>query len=271
MLSQVIARWRQDVETVATEQISAAAGRLDPLDLDELESVRLLDRVDTKFLLRDWQLVDILARVGDHYRVLAATPARINRYRTLYFDTEDLLFYHQHHNDFHPRYKVRCREYVDSGIYFMEVKCKTNRRRTVKQRMPTERLVQRLTGEARDFVQAYCPADVNTLMPCLLNEFGRITLVSKELPERLTIDVNYRHMWHNRAGGLPGLVIAEVKQPKFTQNSAFVHALRDHGIRKMGFSKYCAGIMDLYPHVRYNRFKRRFIMLERLSRQRGNQ
>jgi hypothetical protein len=270
MLAQVIARWRQDVESVATEQIIAAVNQLDPIGLDELDAVRLLDRVDTKFLLRDWQLLDILRDVGAQYRVLSATPDRINRYRTLYFDTEDLLFYHQHHNDFHPRYKVRCREYVDSGMYFMEIKCKTNRRRTVKQRMPTPAMVQSLTGEARDFVGAYCPVDVDRLMPCILNEFARITLVSKTMPERLTIDVNYRHMWHNRAGGLPGLVIAEVKQPKFSQDSAFVRELRAHSIRKMGFSKYCTGIMELYPHVRYNRFKRRFIMLERLSRQRGN-
>lgn len=258
--------WQQMVNSSATQEIAATIGQLDPIDLEELGNVRLLDRIDTKFVLHDWQLLDILQEVGERYRVLHVTSSRINHYRTLYFDTADLWLYRQHHSGIYPRYKVRCREYVDTGVHFLEVKCKTNRRRTVKQRMETPAMFTQLRDAAHTFVKSHCPVEPDLLMPCILNECGRITLVNREMTERLTIDINYRHMWRNRDGGLPGLVIAEVKQPKFTSSSAFVGALRAHKIRAVKFSKYCTGIVDLYPHVKHNRFKPRIMLLQRLNR-----
>lgn len=251
--------------------VDAIAG-MTPISLAEMESVRLLDRVDTKFLLTEQQLADILSTVSSRYRVLAATDNRINRYRTIYFDTRELDTYRQHHNDLHPRYKIRCREYVDSGLSFMEIKCKTNRRRTVKRRMEMPVMIERLDDrrfahQLFDFVHAYAPFDPAELTACIENRFGRITLVSRLRPERLTIDVDYSHAWRDRGSNLPGIVIAEVKQPKFSVDSDFVQQLRSRGIRRTGFSKYCTGIIDLYPHVKYNRFKRRFLMLDRLNRQ----
>lgn len=258
--------------TAVNVDILNAVAQMAPISLAEMESVRLLDRVDTKFLLTEQQLTQILQTVGHQYRVLAATDDRINRYRTIYFDTPDFTTYQQHHNDFHPRYKIRCREYMDSNMFFMEIKCKTNRRRTVKRRMEINTMVERLDhrqfhGRVIDFIGAYSPLEPRELTACIQNQFGRITLVSRARPERLTIDVDYSHSWHGRRGGLPGIVIAEVKQPKFSVNSDFVQQLRRQGIRRTGFSKYCTGIIDLYPYVKYNRFKRRFLMLDRLNRQ----
>ena len=254
-------------DALVRAEIGALIRALDAIDLTELDAYRLLDRTDTKFLLRDWQLLAILQAVGHRYRVLAATADRINRYRTLYFDTQDLGFYQQHHNDHQDRYKVRCREYVDSGLNFVEVKHKINRQRTIKQRLRTATFYTQLTGEARDFVAAHVPIDVDQLEPTLLNEFSRITLVSKNRPERLTIDIDYRHEWGGRNGALPGFVIAEVKQPKFDLASDFVQGLRALGVRPGGFSKYCTAVVDLYPYVKYNRFKRRFLQLQRLRTQ----
>ena len=242
-----------------------------PISLNEMEAVRLLNRVDTKFLLTQPQLTEILRAVSDRYRVLAASADRINRYRTIYFDTQDFDTYRQHHNDLHPRYKIRCREYLDSNIAFMEIKCKTNRRRTVKRRMEVPAMVKRLDdrrfgSHISDFVRAYSPFEPEELTACIQNQFGRITLVSRTRPERLTIDIDYSHSWHDRGSSLPGIVIAEVKQPKFLVDSDFVQQLRLQGIRRCGFSKYCTGIIDLYPQVKYNRFKHRFLMLDRLNR-----
>ncbi len=267
MSAPTLPKWRLPASPVTDAKVLDCIAQLDPISLAELDAVRLLDRVDTKFLLTDRQLLRILDRIGDRYRILDATPTRVNRYQTLYFDTIDLATYQQHHNDLHPRYKIRCREYVDSGIHYMEIKCKTNRKRTVKRRMPAPTMVTQLHdpqfgGQVSDFVRAYSPFDPTDLYPCLQNEFGRITLVSRSRPERLTIDIGYGHSWCHQSGSLPGIVIAEVKQPKFTVASDFVQQLRSQDIRPTGFSKYCTGIIDLYPHVKYNRFKRRFLMLD---------
>lgn len=242
----------------------------DPISLEALDQYRLLNRIDTKFVLRDWQLLEILDQVRDDYAVLATTADRVNRYRTLYFDTPDLRFYVQHHNDQRNRHKVRCRQYVDSDLTYLEVKFKTGNGRTIKNRMQTPGMVESLTGEAREFVSAHCPVSVDLLEPCIWNSFVRITMVNKHRRERLTLDIDYRHSWRGWEQGLPGIAIAEVKQHKFSFDSEFLQQLRRQRIRSTGFSKYCTGIADVYPQVKCNRFKRRFLMLERLSRMEGN-
>ena len=188
------------------------------------------------------------------------------RDETLYFDTPELALYSQHHNDMRKRHKVRCRQYVDSDLFFLEIKFKTDRQRTIKSRLQMPEMVERLEGESLAFVAEHCPHVVDQLVAVIYNSFSRITLVSKYRRERLTLDIDYRHHWKDEAGSLPGIAIAEVKQRKFSFESDFLQQLRSFNIRSTGFSKYCTGIADVYPQVKYNRFKRRFLMLERLSR-----
>jgi hypothetical protein len=253
------------VQPTTSDHFANLIADIDPISLQDLDRYRLLDRVDTKFVLRDWQLLDILQRVMNDYFILDTTHDRINRYRTLYFDTPDLAFYAQHHNDVRKRRKVRCRQYIDSGLNFLEVKFKTDRQRTIKSRLRVPEMVERLEGESLAFVAEHCPHLVDRLNAVIWNSFSRITLVSKYRQERLTLDIGYRHSWQDGEGSLPGIAIAEVKQRKFSFESDFLQQLRPFNIRSTGFSKYCTGIADIYPQVKYNRFKRRFLMLERLS------
>ena len=53
----------------------------------------------------------------------------------LFTTTETLLAYRQHAQGERRRFKIRCRRYVDSDLYFVEVKLKGTRGRTTKQRM----------------------------------------------------------------------------------------------------------------------------------------
>jgi hypothetical protein len=253
------------VQPIPTDHFTDLLADIDPISLQSLDRVKLLNRVDTKFVLRDWQLLDILQQVMDDYFVLDTTHDRINRYRTLYFDTPDLALYAQHHNDVRIRHKVRCRRYMDSGINFLEVKCKTDQQRTIKNRLQIPKMISELDDQSLAFVAEHCPEFVDRLTAVIWNSFGRITLVSKYRQERLTLDIDYRHSWQGDEGSLPGIAIAEVKQHKFTFESDFLQKLRPMNIRRTGFSKYCTGIADLYPQVKNNRFKRRFLMLERLS------
>src|SRR4029079_15120807 len=65
----------------------AAVETFAPISLEEMDAVALLDRVDLKFLLTPKQLMAVLAPLAQVYRVLSVNTVRLNRYRTLYFDT----------------------------------------------------------------------------------------------------------------------------------------------------------------------------------------
>ena len=95
------------------------AGPLDgfaPISLAEMDAVKLMNRVDTKYLTDRATLADVLrdaAAAG--YRVLVADGARISPYDSIYFDTDALRMFTDHRNKKLRRQKVRTRAYVNSG------------------------------------------------------------------------------------------------------------------------------------------------------------
>ncbi len=109
-----------------------------PISLKEMDAVALLNRTDTKFVLSTDQLLQALAALQHDYRILSVAGQRLNHYRTLYFDTPNFDLYNLHVNERSDRYKVRSREYTDSRRSFLEVKHKTNKGRTIKERISTQ-------------------------------------------------------------------------------------------------------------------------------------
>jgi hypothetical protein len=170
----------------------------------------------------------------------------------------------RHHAGRQRRYKVRSRQYVESQRSFLEVKIKTNKDRTVKQRVETGNLVTWWTPEASRFTAAALPEDAGALEPKLWNSFARITLVSKHAAERLTLDLNLRFDDGWQGISLPGLAIAEVKQDGFNRQSDFVRQMRAMAIHANGFSKYCVGAALLYPQLKHNNFKDKLRLVEKL-------
>lgn len=238
-----------------TGRIEPVIAQFAPISLAEMDSVALLDRMETKYLLGVSQLSAVLARLTRSYRVLEINGVRLNRYQTVYFDTPDFTLYQQHHNGFGTRYKVRARQYVDSALAFFEVKHKTNRERTLKSRLPIPEIVTDIPTQLDDFVSACTPYHAAMLEPKLWNDYMRLTLVSIQHQERLTLDLNVGFHWGAAAHALPGLAIAEVKQDHCSQNSAFIHEMKRLGVQPAGFSKYTAGVYSLYDGVKLNNFK----------------
>jgi hypothetical protein len=256
-------------DPMMSDQLASSLTQFDAITLPQMEEVKLLDRVDTKFLMTEGQLLEILDAVRPYYTIMDAAGILASRYRTQYYDTNDFNLYLDHHNDRQNRYKVRSRAYVDAGISFMEIKRKTNKRRTAKVRCQISGIPDVLEGETLAFVREHYPGDAWALRAVIWNTFRRITLVSKYRRERLTIDVDLRYGWGERLGGLEGIAIAEVKQRKFSIDSDFVRELRRRHIQRTGFSKYCAGMSFVYPTLKANRFKRRDLLIARLLRKRG--
>lgn len=247
------------------EQFETLLEQFTPISLNEMDAVKLQNRVDTKFVMHERELYELISSVRNEYTVLEINGQRLQSYRTLYFDTDDFTMYRNHHNDWQSRYKVRCREYLNSGVAFIEIKHKTNKQRTIKKRIQTPLLITDLQAAADEFVREHCPHDVRELSPKLLNRFDRITLVSKKNVERLTLDVNLHFEANGQYFNFPHLAIAEVKQAKFSFESDFVQQMREVGIRPMGFSKYCAGIAKGYPELKQNRFKRRMLHAQKIA------
>jgi hypothetical protein len=230
----------------------------DPISLEELNKVALMDRVEVKYVMPVQGLANILEQVRPAYSVLEIAGERRNHYRTLYYDTADFAMFRRHHMGASERYKVRARQYVESHYAFLEIKHKTKKKRTVKNRIPTPELVTHLAGEAEefmdDFLHSNCPYAAGELEPKLWNAYTRITLANKTACERVTLDLDLSFTWQGRQTSLHGLAIAEVKQEAHASNSPFVALMRRHGVRQTGFSKYCLGVSLLYPQVKHNRF-----------------
>ena len=122
--------------------LTTILNRFEPISLQEMDGVLLMNRTDTKFMVSRAQLDDMLLHLGANYRILEVGTARINRYQTLYFDTVDFRCYREHHNGKRNRFKIRKREYVESQLSFLEYKGKTNNGRTIKSRIKLGSIVE---------------------------------------------------------------------------------------------------------------------------------
>jgi hypothetical protein len=237
--------------------------RFDPIALDEMGNVALLRRTDTKYVMSAGELALALSRLAADYRILEIAGRRRHHYQTLYFDTPDLMLYRQHHSGRRNRYKVRERAYQDSDLVYLEVKHKLGRHTTRKSRVRTARMSAQIGPGVKPFLREHYPYAIEGLRPTLLNAFERITLVSKESIERLTLDVAIGFRWEDTHEMLDGLAIAELKQDGFSADSPFVRQMRALGVRPGPVSKYCTGISLLYPDAKTNRFKPRLRRIQK--------
>lgn len=236
----------------------------DPISLDESASARLMKRTDTKYAVPSMMLPAILDNLKDHYLVLEVDNVRMQHYQTLYYDTPDFQLYQQHHNGQRDRFKLRVRSYLDSQINYLEVKRKDNHNMTRKTRVETPSPLNGQAPEIRSFLQQAFPFSDIPLVPKITNQFYRISLVSRVDSERLTLDLNLRFFSPSGKFSIPGIVIAEVKQPHFSVHSAFIQEMRQNGFRPTRFSKYCVGVALAYPYLKRNAFKPLLLDLEKL-------
>ncbi len=108
------------------------------ISLKEMDGVKLMSRIDTKYVLNIDVLPKIFKGISDNYQILEIDQKRIFDYNSLYYDTDCNFMYLAHHNGKLNRYKVRFRQYVANNLFFLEVKYKNKGMRTTKQRIPVE-------------------------------------------------------------------------------------------------------------------------------------
>lgn len=219
-----------------------------------MDSVKLMDRTDTKFTFNRTQFDTVLGDILEEYRVLEIDGKRISRYKTLYYDTDKYNLYTRHHNGELNRYKIRHRSYIESNIGFLEVKFKNNKGRTVKNRIKKLEVPTFWEGDTETFLIKMLPFPPADLVPVIWVNYSRLTLVNKTSAERLTIDLDLEFVKDTVSKNLNSLVIAEVKQEK-RKASPFLKIMRKYHIREGSISKYCLGIALTCNDVKKNNFK----------------
>ena len=240
---------------------------LQTVSLEELDNVKLLDRQDTKFVFNQIHLPLILDKIKPFYRILEINNERVFTYDNTYFDTDDFLFYNQHHNGNKKRFKIRSRKYSSSNQSFLEIKIKYNKDRTVKKRLPIDGINKYLGEQEKDLVSEIIGLPPNQITPKLNVQFSRITLTDNSVNERLTIDTNISAKNGSGSKIFNQLVISEIKQNKYNPKSDFIQILRNLKIPEMGFSKYCMGMLHVNKEIKYNRFKPKLLQIKKILTQ----
>lgn len=256
------------MENPVTRNASEIINHMEPISLEEMDHVKLMQRKDSKYVLPAERVPSLIGEIKDSYRVLEVDNVRIQPYNTVYFDTPSFEMYHNHHNQRLNRYKIRVREYLSSGLSFLEIKFKNNRRETIKKRVPPGSSKEQILEDSNDFLLKNSPYHASDLKPSVENFFKRITLVHKVLPERITIDLELKYSSLNGSPNidLPGISIIEVKRNRDAHRSDITDALQRHKIQPMGFSKYCIGTALTQETVKKNLFKPRIRDLGRYEK-----
>ena len=250
--------------TELVHRILEIAQAMMPISLDEIETLALMDRVDVKFILHEREFLRALEQVADQYHILELEGVRGTRYLTTYFDTPDYAMYHMHHNGARTRFKVRWRWYLDSATIFLEVKEKNNRERTRKTRIRLAEPVTDLNSIDLSWLPEQFDHDPATLAPTVWTRFRRLMLADTERGERITVDLDLQYGNRERTVELPGLVIVEIKQRKFSLASPMARQIHDIHRSPHHVSKYCVAMATLYPDIKNNQFKQVIRRLENI-------
>ena len=237
----------------------------EPISLEEMDRVKLMNRTDTKFAFHYYKLAVFLAEIKSHYQILTINGTNTPHYESLYFDDNQFKFFKDHHNGKGDRFKVRIRKYVESNLFFLEIKHKF-KGRTDKKRIETLDFHSNFDKDQKEFILKQMKEDVN-LQPTMWNSFQRITLVHKTLNERLTLDFNIEFHFDSIEKKFPHLIIAELKQEELNRNSPFYVLMKKQQIRPYRLSKYCLGSVELYGEekLKFNRFKKKLLFLNKIE------
>ena len=237
---------------------AAAVGSLEGVSLDQMNAeAELLTRIDRKYVVRPEALAEIVALHAPQLRALDIAGCRAANYRSVYYDTPDLASYLAAARRRPRRFKVRTREYVDSGAGAIEVKLRSARGDTVKHRQWLDLAVAR--GPETPAVIAYAATfaevadSAEWLRPMLTTTYRRTTLLGPT--GRITIDdgVGAEDIRGARCD-YDGWLIVETKSAGGA--GLIDRELWSRGIRPQRLSKYATSLASLHPDLPANRWHR---------------
>lgn len=244
---------------------------LSPLPTVSLEQVnqraRMMSRMDRKYVLSSDQCAGILAQLPDETPVMSIGGALSQRYESVYFDTCGLDSYLSAAYGRRKRFKLRTRNYLDSGLSFVEFKHKGPRGLTAKTRVSTKfhtgvpDALPQADWAAAQLQRVGVDAAVSPTLHggyrrcCLLTNNGRATIdsglfwIGLRSYSDSTVSTSDAECPRLDA---PEMVIIETKSG--AQPGAIDRLLWRNGIRPCRISKYATGMAAVYPHLPSNRW-----------------
>lgn len=245
------------MSTLLESSLNKLLDLFEPISLKQMDKVSFLKRTDTKYVFHVNRLEALLKEISMQYRLLIINNSGYQKYKTVYFDTPNFAMFQQHHNGLRNRFKVRTRQYINSNLFFLEVKVKDNKGVTSKKRLQLDSLDLKISDIESKFLDGKSPFLPSDLCESLKNEFSRITLVNENTPERITIDWNLSFVNKNdgKKLAIPNACVLEIKRDNNAKNRLLDKVLKDFKIYPSKFSKYCMGVSLMEPSLKKNRFK----------------
>lgn len=254
------------------EQLNTLAvwQRMPTIDLDRIAAVRLMNRVDTKYLLDEaccMRLFEMAARAvlraGD--RLVPRLPLR------------DALLRHAAVGDVPPAPQPPPHAPQGAHAHLCRDGSLVPRGQAQEQQGTHAQAPHTHRGDifataphdaaAADFLRGETPYAPETLTPALTTRFVRVTLVNRAMTERLTLDFDL-HFTNERGDGatasMQGLVIVELKQDALAP-SPMKDILAQLRVKPFKVSKYCVGEAMTNPQVKHNRFKAKLRAIAKMS------
>ncbi|GGU60389.1 VTC domain-containing protein [Streptomyces albospinus] len=250
----------------AVRAVARAAMAARPVPLAEVQArAELLARYSSTYLVP----VEVFAafaaeltdrrRPGGPFAVLCINGRRWFRYHSFYYDTPDLRSFHDHRQRSRLRYKIRERLYADTGERQFEIKLKGRHGETVKHRQPLMPGAAALGDAPRGFLASVLDRTYGIQAPTQLGrsietDYQRTTFVADG--QRVTCDAALlcRDLETGRtvrADG--GLVLVDTKTcGRLTEADRL---LTGYGLQAAEFTKYCAGLSALRPHLYANHWQ----------------
>ena len=237
--------------------------------LNEPNEQQQMTRQENKFLIAAEYLPELLVKLLPHYRLLCIKNQCLHDYHNVYFDTDELTFFHQHHNQHRLRKKVRLRSYLNTQSHYFEIKQKLKRGVSHKERILSNGDINSVLKQGQALLKRYDLADL-ILLPTLQVDYQRLSLWHEQTNERITFDMNT----HFKSCDDPASyyqerrVIIEIKHHERPHQSHASKLFKQLGLRETAFSKYCMGL--LFTHrkaIKYNYFKALLLNDEKYSQQ----
>ena len=239
-----------------------------PLGLEAIDAVALMDRFDSKYVVPVAWLENLVRELDEH-SVLSIQDHVSTVYNNLYFDTPDGTCLEDHTRGKNVRFKVRIRQYANTGVAFLEVKLRDVHSKTLKHRIVRQGPWDApLTQEELDFLGEHVPK-ASALVPTLQSSFERFTLIHVDQGERITFDQDLQFKLPGATGGedqpwvkpTPHLAVVEWKQSNVNHQGELIQAIRAQKGRRgplgrtLRLSKFVLGQAHLAPEGNFRGYR----------------
>lgn len=218
------------------------------------QTFSLMNRYDSKFILTSEEASNLLNNLSNEYDLISNNGQTVRLYETRYFDTFQRDSFYMHHKGKLPRHKIRTRTYLDTNDQFLEIKFKNNKDKTEKFRIninnSNDLLIQ---SNVVTFLNEHNINHLDALEEAVIVKYNRISLIHKNLIERVTFDFNITFA-NDQKNTLPNdMVIVEIKKETKFKSLVF-SLLKSMNKRAISISKYCYGLISIDPSLKHNNF-----------------